>query len=157
MRGGVAERSKAAVLKTADPHGSVGSNPTPSASSAGGDALDAAQIRPQRRGNHHRAVRLLVVLEDGDQRAPDGEAGAVERVRESGLAALGAVADVGATRLEVLAVAARGDLAIRLLARQPDLEVVGLRRREADVAGGEADDAIGQLEDLQHALGVTGE
>ena len=30
--GGVAERTNAAVLKTADPQGFVGSNPTPSAS-----------------------------------------------------------------------------------------------------------------------------
>ena len=32
MPGGVAERTNAAVLKTADPKGFVGSNPTPSAS-----------------------------------------------------------------------------------------------------------------------------
>ncbi len=31
LPGGVAEWTKAAVLKTADPRGSVGSNPTPSA------------------------------------------------------------------------------------------------------------------------------
>ena len=31
VSGGVAERSKATVLKTVDPHGSVGSNPTPTA------------------------------------------------------------------------------------------------------------------------------
>ena len=38
-------------------------------------------------GIDHRAVRLLIVLEDGDQRAADGQAGAVQRVHELGLAA----------------------------------------------------------------------
>ena len=42
--------------------------------------------------------------------------------------ALGAVADLRAPRLEVLEVRARRDLAVRVLAGQPDLEVVGLRR-----------------------------
>ena len=38
-------------------------------------------------GIDDRAVLLLVVLEDRDQRAADGEAGAVQRVHELGLAA----------------------------------------------------------------------
>ena len=36
--------------------------------------------------NHHRPVLLLVVLEDRDQRAADGQARAVQRVDELGLA-----------------------------------------------------------------------
>ena len=40
---------------------------------------------------------------------------------------------------------------------QPDLEVVGLRGGEAEVAGRERHDAVGQLEPLQHLLGVRGQ
>ena len=48
------------------------------------------------------AVLLLVLLEDRDQRAPDRQPGAVERVHEPGLGlGLRAVADLGAPRLEV--------------------------------------------------------
>ena len=67
-------------------------------------------IRPQHFGNGHRAVRLLVVLEDAGDRAREREAGAVERVHEARLLALrGPVADVGAPRLEVGEGAARAD------------------------------------------------
>ena len=41
-----------------------------------------------------------------------------------------------------------------LLARQPDLDVVGLLRGEAHVAGAERHDAIGQVESFQHGLGA---
>ena len=52
------------------------------------------------------------------QRAADGEARAVQRVHELGLArAVGPELDVRAARLERLGVAARRDLAVRLLAR----------------------------------------
>src|SRR6185436_17780244 len=125
------------------------------------DAFEAPHVRAQGRREQHRAVRLLAVLEHGDERAADGEARAVERVQQRRLAAsiwtMRAVAQVGAARLEVLAVAARGDLAIRVLPRQPHLDVVGLRRGEAEVAGRERHHAVGQPEHLQHAFGVAGE
>ena len=50
----------------------------------------AAHVGHQRVGDGDGAVGLLVVLQDGDQRAADGEAGAVERVHVLGLAALAA-------------------------------------------------------------------
>ena len=44
------------------------------------DLLEAAHVGDERVGDDDRAVGLLVVLQDRDQRAPDREAGAVERV-----------------------------------------------------------------------------
>jgi hypothetical protein len=64
------------------------------------------------------------------------------------------VARVHAPGLEVAAVGARGDLAVAALPRQPDLEVVGLARAEAGVAGAERQDAVGQAQATEHLLGA---
>ena len=78
------------------------------------DHLEPPMYGRSASGTTTRAVGLLVVLENRDQRAADGEARAVQRVRVLGLLrAVGAEADVGAARLEGLAVAAGRDLAIR--------------------------------------------
>src|SRR5262245_10763152 len=122
------------------------------------DPLEPAHEAPQRLGDDDRAVGLLIVLQDGDQGPPHGETRTVERVRVLRLPLrLRAVADVGAPRLEVLAVGARGDLPVRVLAGQPDLEVVGLGRREAHVPGAEGDDAVGEPEPLEDLLRIGGE
>ena len=71
--------------------------------------------------------------------------------------AVRAVLDVRAPRLERLGVAAGRDLPVFLLARQPDLDVVGLGRREPHVAGAEDDRAIREPQPLQHRLGVDGQ
>src|SRR5262249_38311504 len=93
------------------------------------DLGEAAHVGAQHLGNDHRAVRLLVVLEHGDERASDREAGAVERVHEARvLAALRLVAGIHAPRLEVAAHRARRNLAVSVLARQPHLDVVRLLR-----------------------------
>ena len=60
----------------------------------------------------------------------------MQRVYELGLAgAVRPVLDIRTPRLERLGVAARGNLSIRLLARQPHFDVVGLRCGEAQIAG----------------------
>src|ERR1019366_3181875 len=69
-----------------------------------------------------RAVGVLVGLEDGDQRSPDGHRGAVEGVHKL-RAALGAGAAIETPRLEVGAVRARGDFTEAGLARHPGLTV----------------------------------
>src|SRR5689334_14370212 len=92
-----------------------------------------AHVRAQRLRDLDRAVGPLVVLEDRHDGASDGKARSVQRVHELGLLAFAAAeADRSAARLEVAVVRARGDLLVRVLARQPDLEVVGLGRREAE-------------------------
>ena len=83
-----------------------------------------------------RAVGALVILHDRDQRPPHGKPGAVERVDEMrALLSRLAEARVHAPRLEVAAIRARGNFSIGVLSRQPDLDVVGLTRVEAHVAG----------------------
>lgn len=63
--------------------------------------------------------------------------------------------DAGPAPLERTEVGDRGDLAVRALAGQPDLDVVGELGGEAGVAGREGDDAVGQVEFLQAGLGVA--
>jgi hypothetical protein len=112
--------------------------------------------------NEHGAVSLLVVFEDRQPGAADGQAAAVERVHKLGLG-LGAlhgrrpVADVGAARLKGVEVGAGRNFAIKILAGQPDLEIVGLCRGEAGVAGAKKDAAIRQAERLENLFGIARE
>src|SRR5712692_3893352 len=93
------------------------------------------QIGPQGLGNNDAAVGLLVVLHDRHPGAADGEAAAVERVDEVGLAAgVRAIADIHPPRLEGFEVAARGDLIELIQPRQPHFDVVGLAARETEAA-----------------------
>src|SRR5438874_11378154 len=108
-------------------------------------AFEAIRVGPQRGRNRHAAVGVLIVLQHGDERAADREAGAVERVTELGLAAAGGlVADVGAAAAEISIGGARRDLAIPVLPRQPHLDVVALGRAEADVPRASLHHAIRQ-------------
>ena len=67
-----------------------------------------------------------------------------------------AILDVGAASLEVTAVGAGADLLVGVVARQPDLDVVGLTGREAQVAGAQANHAIRKTQLLQQVLGLGG-
>src|SRR5262249_48466074 len=103
------------------------------------DPLLPVDVRTQRVRNRDRAVLLLVILENRHERPPHREPGAVKRVHELGPARTGRarpVLDVRAARLECFAVAAGGNLAVVVPARQPDFDVVGLRRRKSHVPGG---------------------
>ena len=71
------------------------------------DFRDAAHVRQERFGDGDAAVGVLVVFEDGDEGAANGEAGAVQGV--DGLrffAVFRALARLQSPRLEVGAVAA---------------------------------------------------
>src|ERR1700722_10962203 len=118
------------------------------------DRLHAAHVRHQRVRHRDRPVTLLVGLHHGDQRAADRDARAVQCVHVANAAVLGAHARVHAARLELAAHRAGRNLAKHVLARQPDLDVVGLLRRKAHVAGAQRDDAIVQIEPAQHLLGA---
>src|SRR5512145_1898417 len=72
------------------------------------DGLEPAHVRPQRLWHLDRAVGPLAILHDGDQRPPDGQPGAVERVDEMRpLLTRLAEARVHAPRLEVATIRAR--------------------------------------------------
>src|SRR5215467_726635 len=84
-----------------------------------GQLLEAPGVRAQRRGNCDRAVGVLIILQHGDQRAADGESGAVERVDELGFGATRRlVTDVRAATAEVGVRRTGRDLAILVLAGQ---------------------------------------
>src|SRR3989441_1044746 len=118
-------------------------------------AGEPIHIRSKRVRDRDASVRFLVILESRDERAAHGEPRAVERVAVLGAAAGGgAVADLGPARLERRAVRARRDLAVLPLPGQPDLHVVALRRLEPHVAGAVEHHPIGELEALEHRLGV---
>src|SRR6185312_21974 len=127
-----------------------------------GDRGQPAHVGPQRLRDRHRAVLVLVVLQDRDQRAADREARAVQRVHEARAplptirALLGPVTRIHAPQLVVAAVGAARDLAIAALARQPDLDVIGLARGRAHVAAAQDDGAVRDLQSLQNLLGPRG-
>src|SRR5690349_14413324 len=79
--------------------------------------------RLQRLGYRHRAVRLLVVLQDGDD-PPGGGRGAIQRGRGLWLAVGVAVAHAQPPGLERGAVRRRRQLAVAPLRRDPRLAVV---------------------------------
>src|SRR6266496_2297868 len=110
------------------------------------DGLESAHIWLQRHRDVHAAIGALIVLHDRDQGAPHGEAGTVQGVHQLGPALLVAEARLHAPRLERLAVAARGNLPIGVLPRQPDFDVVGFGGLEAHVACTQRHDAVGELQ-----------
>src|SRR5215213_10794041 len=96
------------------------------------DAGHPAHVGLENRWNRDAAVLVLIVLQNGHERAADREAGAVERVHEARLLlSRRTVAGIHAARLEIRADRAARNLAIHPLPRQPHLDVVGLGRREA--------------------------
>src|SRR5262245_1928043 len=79
------------------------------------DDVRAVHEATQRCRHDHRAICLLIVLENGNPRSSHGETGTIERVHEVGLAgSLRPVFDVRASRLECLAVGTGRNLAIRV-------------------------------------------
>src|SRR5690606_9837151 len=100
------------------------------------DLFSAAHIGAKSLRNCDAAVGVLIVLHHRDQRAADGDAGAVQRMDEAGPLPFGrTIASLHAPRLEIAADRTGRNLAIGVLAGQPDLDVVGLLRAEAHVAG----------------------
>ena len=101
---------------------------------------------------------MLVILKNCNHCSAYGQARTVKRVHEAAL--LGGrrlEADRGPAGLEILEIGAGRDLPVLVLSRQPDLDVVGLGRGEAQVAGAERDHPVVQAELLQDALGVAEE
>src|SRR5688572_4758433 len=99
------------------------------------DSFQAARVRMQGGGDLDAAVGTLVVFQDRHERAADGKTGTVQCVHELGLALVAAEPRLHTPRLEGLEVAARRNLAIRILCGQPHFEIVGFRRPEPHVAG----------------------
>src|SRR6478735_817697 len=121
-----------------------------------GEHRHAAEVLLQRCRDVDRAVRVLVVLQEGDDPAGRGE-GAVQGGNRAG--ALGrtvlvehAFADVEPARLEGGAVRGRGQLAVGALGGDPGFAVKLAGSGIAEVPRGRVDHAIGQLALGQHLL-----
>ena len=112
----------------------------------------AAEPRAQGGGHVHRAVGALVHLEQAGDGAGDRAQGAVERGRGLRLPVGVAVADGQPPGLEGGAVRGAGQLPVGALAGEPRLDVELARGAGAEVAGGDVDDAVGQLERLEELL-----
>src|ERR1035437_2276006 len=122
------------------------------------DDMFSVHVGDEGVGDADGAVGLLIVFEDGEVGAADGEAAAVEGVDELGFFLAGGFeADVGAAGLEGLEVRAGRYFAVEILSGEPDLEVLGFGGREAHVGGAEEHAAVGQAEEFEDALGVAGE
>src|SRR5437660_1124202 len=92
-------------------------------------------VGPQRFGDHNAAVSLLVVLDDRHPGPADGQAASVQSVDELRLVlAFRTVADIRPPRLIRFKIRARRNLAKQLLPRQPDLDIIRLRRRWTYIA-----------------------
>ena len=106
-------------------------------------------------GTDDGAVGLLAVFHDGDEGAGDAEPGAVEGVRELRARSLfGAVPYLGAAGLEVGAVGDGADLKPVVAPRRPEFHVVGLYRREAQIAGALEEDSVMESQTAAQFLGV---
>src|ERR1700683_3214281 len=83
------------------------------------DRLYAAHVWRKRIGDGNRAILLLVIFHDRNERAADGDAGTVERMHVADIAALpGAITRIHAPRLEFAADRAGRNLAVHILAGQ---------------------------------------
>src|SRR6266576_42968 len=71
--------------------------------------------------------------------------------------ALGPVPDVCPPRLIGFEIRTRRNLAVQLLSRQPDFNIVSLRRRRSHVARTERHGAVMQTESLQDLFRVAGQ
>src|SRR5579883_3012391 len=119
------------------------------------DILLPAHVGAQCLRDAHRAVRLLVRLDERDQDARRGDGGVVERVDKLHLAVSVAIADVGAPRLPLVEVRTRMRLAVAALARYPAFEIVHADFAVAHVARADIDDAIRQFQRLHQLLRVS--
>src|SRR5215471_14235768 len=92
------------------------------APSAGFEQVTPAEVGLHRLGYPHRAIGLLVVLQDGDDPSCGGE-GAVECGHDLRFTSLVAVPDGEATSLEGGAVGGAGHLPVPPLGRNPRLAI----------------------------------
>src|SRR5262249_36311953 len=117
--------------------------------------LVPAEITSQRLRDLDRAVLALVVLQNRDERPPDRQRRAVQRMDELGFFSFRAAKpDLRAARLKVGAIRARRDFFETILSGQPHFEIVRLRGGKPEIARRQRGDAIVEPELPQRFLGV---
>lgn len=111
----------------------------------------------QHGGQIHRSIGLLAIFQNRDQAAANSEAGAVERMHEFGFAP-GCRAETGihAAGLKIATDGNRADLAVGVLAGQPDLQIMGFCGAKAHIAGAKHHSAIGKPQFFKDIFGAAG-
>src|SRR6266851_9049206 len=103
-----------------------------------------------------QAIRLLIILHDGDPRAADGEPGTVQGVNEVALAAGFLLeADAGAAGLKRFTVGAGRNFAEFVARGQPNFDVVCFGRSKAHISSAEQHGAIVQSQFLKYGFRVS--
>src|SRR3989344_1491259 len=113
-----------------------------------------AHVAPERLGNGYRTIGLLIVLDDLAEDARRRECRVVQRVRITQHSIFPAVTDIEPAGLEVVEVRRRMRLAICILTRHPDLDVVFFHLTQPQVTAAINDDVIRKCECLQKVLRV---
>src|SRR4029077_6704160 len=110
------------------------------------DPFHPAHVVTQHLRYRNAPIRLLIVFENGHQRAADGQSGSVEGMNKLCFCAFRPDCALNQNparpRLKSFKVAAGGNLPIMVLGRKPDFDVVSLCRGEAHIAGTESDDSV---------------
>src|SRR6201987_877685 len=117
--------------------------------------LVSSNIRPQHFRNNHAPIGLLIILHNRDPRPSHRQPAAVQSMYKFRFVfALRTEPDIRPPRLVRLEIRARRNLAIQLLTRQPDFNIVRLRRRWPHVARAQRHRSVMQPEFLQNFFGM---
>ena len=110
-------------------------------------------------GNPNTAVGLLIVFQNGDERAAHGKPGTVQRVDKRRLffAFRRSVTNICTPCLIIPKVGTTGNLAVAVLGRQPDFEIITFAGAEPHVAGRQKHHAVRKLQTFENFLGVRDE
>src|SRR3712207_3366793 len=111
-----------------------------------------SDVRDERLGKQHRAVLLLVDLQQRYERATYGERGTVQGVEELGPTTVFSVPDPEAAGLVVGGVGGARDLSVVVAAGHPSLEVELAVGGAAEVSGADVHHAVREVEILEYPL-----
>jgi len=106
--------------------------------------------------HRHRAVGLLIIFHQSGDDSRRGNGRVVERVSEAEFACLVTIADVQTTRLKIVKVRSGVGLAIGLLRRQPNFQIIFFHLTQTEVGTAIENHAVRQTERLEQAFGVRG-
>src|SRR3989344_3210415 len=114
-----------------------------------------AHERHENVGYLDRPIGLLIVFDDGGQKAWSGGDGIVDGVNIFQLAGFAAVTDIETPGLEIVEIRVGVGLAVFALTGEPGLDVVFAPLARAHVAGAHQQDVIWQFEGLEQFFGVS--
>src|SRR6185437_4431786 len=120
----------------------------------GFDAFLVIHVFTERFGDGHGAVFVLVELQDGNENTRGSDDGVVEGVGKEGFAFSGFVAEVTAAGLKIVEAAGAVGFAVGISGGHPGFNVDHGGVFGAQVAGAALQQAIRQVEFLQHGFSI---